>query len=208
MAMNARRLDYRMYLITDCRLDFDDVLRIAGLALENGATILQYRHKQAATATMYAEASELRRLTRRCSRPLIINDRIDLALAVSADGVHLGQEDMPVPVARALLGANAVIGVTVHDYDQALLAHTHGADYIAVSGSGASAYKPVPAMAVAEQERIIQGIPLPCLAIGGIDAENAAPFLRKGYAGVALISAVFQAADPGRVCRHLHKNIS
>ncbi len=176
------------YFITDSKLsragNFNDV----SMAVACGVSVVQYRNKNAKTREMYEEAVRLREICR--DTLFLINDRIDVALAVNADGVHLGQSDMPCGAARRLLGEEKIIGITVHNLAEAVQAESIGADYLGVSPIFQTATKPdagKPAgITLIEEIRAIVDIPL--IAIGGIDHSNAMDVIRAGADGLCAIS--------------------
>jgi thiamine-phosphate pyrophosphorylase len=172
-------------------------------ALEGGARIVQYREKHKPKREKYRECLELRELTRACGAAFIVNDDVDLALAVEADGVHVGQEDLPVPVVRRLVGESMAIGLSTQTRAQALEAAALGADHIGAGpifdarSTKADAAEPVGLdfLRWASAE-----IPLPLVAIGGIKLGNVAEVARAGGRCVALVSEVVGAPDvAGRV---------
>lgn len=174
-------------------------------ALEAGAGTVQLRHKTADTARFLRLAQTLRALTRRFDALFIVNDRLDIALAADADGVHVGQQDMPVSHARKLLGDERVIGVSVSCPEEAGRAEREGADYIGISpvfatGSKADVGQPVGLAGVGE---ITSATCLPAVGIGGINAANAYEVVKAGAAGVAVISAVMGQPDPYEATRSL-----
>ena len=183
------------YFITDSKLsragNFNDV----SMAVACGVSVVQYRNKNAKTREMYEEAVRLREICR--DTLFLINDRVDIALAVNADGVHLGQSDMPCGVARKLLGEEKIIGITVHNLAEAVQAESIGADYLGVSPIFQTATKPdagKPAgISLIEDIRAIVNIPL--IAIGGIDHSNAIDVIRVGADGLCAISSVVAKED-------------
>ena len=183
------------YFITDSKLsragNFNDV----SMAVACGVSVVQYRNKNAKTREMYEEAVRLREICR--DTLFLINDRVDIALAVNADGVHLGQSDMPCGVARKLLGEEKIIGITVHNLAEAVQAESIGADYLGVSPIFQTATKPdagKPAgISLIEEIRAIVDIPL--IAIGGIDHSNAIDVIRAGADGLCAISSVVAKED-------------
>ncbi len=164
-------------------------------AVAAGVRVVQYRQKQGHTRDLVAEARQLREL---CCRTLfLVNDRVDLALEVGADGVHLGQEDLPYPEARRILGPEKIIGVTVHNLAEALAAQAWGADYLGVSPIFATATKadagaPAGVVLLAEIRRRVS---LPLVAIGGITLANAPEVIGAGADAVCAISAVVAKTD-------------
>jgi len=183
------------YFITDSDLsragNISDVMQAAACKVE----VVQYRNKNAETREMYDEAQRLREICRDLT--FLINDRIDIALAVDADGVHLGQSDMPCTIARKLLGREKIIGVTVHNLSEALEAERQGADYLGVSPIFKTATKPdagKPA-GITLIEEIRKEVDIPLIAIGGINHSNAPEVIRAGADGICAISCVVASDD-------------
>ncbi len=178
------------YFITDARLSRAGNLADVQSAVAAGVRLVQYRDKQASTPEMLAEARKLREV---CQGTLfLINDRVDVALAVGADGVHLGQQDMPCPQARRLLGNDKIIGVSVDNLEQALRAASQGADYLGVgpifaTDTKTDAGEPAGLELLREIRRWLA---LPLMAIGGITLDNAPAVIAAGADGVCAISAV------------------
>lgn len=178
------------YFITDSKLSRAgnewDVLQ----AVSCGVEVVQYRNKNAETRLMYEEAVRLREICR--DSLFLVNDRVDIALASEADGVHLGQSDMPCLAARKLLGYEKIIGVTVHNLAEALQAESIGADYLGVSPIFQTATKPdagKPA-GISLIEEIRARVDIPLIAIGGINHSNAREVVRAGADGLCAISCV------------------
>ncbi len=183
------------YFITAARLSRAGNVSDVQAALAAGVRVIQYREKEAEPAAILAEARELRRLCRPCL--VRINDHVEVALAVGADGVHIGQEDMPYGEARRLLGPGKIIGVTVNTVDQALAAAALGADYLGVSPIFATQTK-ADAGAPAGLEllrEIRRRVHLPLVAIGGITLENAPAVIAAGADSLCAISAVVTQPD-------------
>jgi len=183
------------YFITDSKLSLAGNFNDVTMAVACGVGVVQYRNKNAKTREMYEEAVRLREICR--DTLFLINDRVDIALAVNADGVHLGQSDMPCGVARKLLGEEKIIGITVHNLAEAVQAESIGADYLGVSPIFLTATKPdagKPAgIFLIEEIRAIVDIPL--IAIGGIDHSNAMDVIRAGADGLCAISSVVARED-------------
>ena len=191
-------MDWSLYVITDARLSRGRThLDVVRAAIQGGATVVQYREKGATTRLMVEEARGLRELCRGAGIPLIINDRVDVALAVGADGVHLGVDDMPVAIARRLLGPDKLIGHSPETLEQVRTSEADGADYLGVGSVFGTATKPDagPPIGLSGLERVIAVVSIPVVGIGGIDAHNAAQVIQAGAAGVAVISAVVAAQD-------------
>jgi thiamine-phosphate pyrophosphorylase len=182
-----------------------DMLSMAAAALDGGATVIQLRDKTAGTRVLIEEGLALRALTRERGALLIVNDRVDVALAVEADGAHVGQEDMPARFARRLLGPDRILGVSAATVEEAEEAVAGGADYLGVGPIFPSLGKPDagPATGVDLLTRLAQCYATPLVAIGGITAENAMGVVRAGACGVAVITAVVAAEDITAAARQL-----
>jgi thiamine-phosphate pyrophosphorylase len=205
--MSGRRLesDLRLYAITDSsRLGERSLVEAAEAVLRGGATMLQFREKKAGFGEFMTVARELQSSAKRFGVPFIINDRVEAAAALEADGVHLGREDMATDMARIRLGANKIIGVSAKTVAQAIEAEALGADYLGVGAIFASATKPG-AIAVSEAvlRDICRSVRIPVVAIGGINAGNAVSLRGSGIRGIAVVSALFAAADPETAAREL-----
>jgi len=186
-----------LYIVTDrslCRLPEE---KMVAAALEGGARVIQYREKEEPTRAMVATARKLRTLTTAHGAILIVNDRMDVALAVGADGVHLGQDDMPHETARRILGEKAIIGITAHTVAEALEAQQMGADYVGLSPIFPTATKTDagPAAGIAFVEEAGKRLRIPKVAIGGINETNMGEVLSAGADCVAMISAVVTSED-------------
>ena len=183
------------YFITDCLLSRAGNAADVKAAVAAGVEAIQYRNKCARSKTLYEEALSLKKLCR--GAQFIVNDRVDIALAVDAAGVHLGQEDMPPGAARRLLGTRRIIGVTVHDEAQARRAQRLGADYLGVSPVFPTRTKPDAgeAQGVALIRRIRKCVRIPVVAIGGITLVNAPLVIAAGADALCAISAVVTKAD-------------
>jgi len=185
------------YFITDEGLSAAGVMSDVRQAVKAGAQVIQYRNKTADTRRLYEEAREISGICAGTSSKLIINDRIDIALAVGADGAHIGNEDLPYAEARRLLGRDAIIGVTVHDVEEAVAAEKAGADYLGVSpvfatGTKSDAGAPC---GVETLTAIRRACRVPVVAIGGIDLLNADECIAAGADMVCAISAVVTRPD-------------
>ena len=199
-------MDYSLYLVTDAGLSRGRTHReIVQAALRGGVTVVQYREKNASTRRMIEEALELRDLCRAHGVPFIVNDRVDVALAVDADGIHLGQDDMPASLARRLIGRDKILGVSAENVTQARAAVAEGADYIGASPIFATPTKPdaPPPMGVQGLQEIARVCAIPIVAIGGLNTTNVASMMRAGAAGVAVVSAIVSVEDVERAAREL-----
>jgi len=184
------------YFITDEKLSRAGIVSDVKSALSAGVKLIQYRNKEATTKQMYKEALKLKSLCKD-KATFLINDRLDIALAVNADGVHLGNDDLPYRVARKLLGKNKIIGLTVHSLKEANIAQKLGADYIGVSPifatrTKSNAGKPAGIESIKEMKKRVT---LPIFAIGGIDLLNAKCVIGAGADGLCAMSAVVTKQD-------------
>ena len=197
----------RLYLITGDRGDEVDTARIVEAALEGGATVIQLRKKSMPMLEQYRLALALRTLTRAHEALLIINDHADVAIAADADGVHLGQDDLPPAAVRALPGFEGrLIGRSTHSLAQAQLAVHDGVDYVAVGPVYPTPTKEGrPAVGTALVSRVAGVIDRPFLAVGGIELDNVASVVDAGAAAVAVVRAVYDATDPAEAARRLHE---
>ncbi|SDX81563.1 thiamine phosphate synthase [Halopenitus persicus] len=205
--------EWRTYLLTQRnRSAGRESTAIAEAAIEAGIDAIQLREKGVDARQRYRLGRRLRDRTAGTDVAFIVNDRIDLAAAVDADGVHLGQSDLPVGVARERLGPSAIVGCSASTVAEATAAAEAGADYLGVGAVYGSDSK-----AVADRKdgigpervrEIAAAVPIPVVGIGGIDADNAAPVVAAGAAGVAVISAITAAEDPGAATRDLREAVA
>lgn len=191
------------YLVTDSGLSKKGTLSDVREAVESGCRIVQYREKARSTKAMVEEASEIKRI---CSGRAIflVNDRIDVALAVDADGIHIGQDDMPLETARRLLGENRIIGLSVHNREEAIRAEKAGADYVGLgpifdTATKKDAGEGVGPLKIREVKAATQ---LPVVAIGGINKENCESVIQNGADSLVAISAVVCSDDVKRETRY------
>ena len=199
--MSAKRtpeIDLSLYLVAD--VDYApgrDVVALVAAAVRGGVTIVQLRAKGSETRGFLELATRMASALKRRSVPLIINDRVDIAMACGADGVHLGQDDMPLDAARKLLGEVKIIGVSVNTLKEAREAERLGADYVGLGPIYATTTKDtdLPVLGPEGIRRMREKIDIPIVAIGGINAGNAAAVMKAGAAGVAVVSAILGAAD-------------
>ncbi|MFO7741506.1 MAG: thiamine phosphate synthase [Anaerolineae bacterium] len=174
-------------------------------AVAGGATAVQLRAKSATTREMIQLGQALHAITRQAGVPLIVNDRVDVALALDAEGVHVGQDDMPAPLARDLIGPHRILGVSAGTVEEARRAEEDGADYLGVGDVYGTPSKPDAGVPIGVEgiEEIAGAVSIPVVGIGGVTAENAAAVIAAGAAGVAVISAVVGAPDPEAAARRL-----
>lgn len=189
--------DYSIYLVTDdgC-LQGRALIDCVREALEGGVTLVQYRAKTASSAEMYAEALQLKALCDSFNVPLIINDRLDIAMAVGAAGVHLGQDDLPCAAARKLLGENYIIGVSAHNPAEAKAALQSGADYLGCGAVFGTATKAdVKKLGTDGLAAICKAKGLPVVGIGGVTADNYREVRAAGADGAAIVSGILAQLD-------------
>jgi len=197
---------FSLYLITDRHQTRDrSLLAVVEEALAGGVRAVQLREKDLAARQLLELATAMRQLTRRFGAQLLINDRVDIALAADADGVHLGEAGIPADVARQLLGPARMVGVSCHDLPGARVAQERGADFITfgpvyATPSKAAFGEPVGVRLLAEA---VCNLRIPVFALGGITAERVAEVLRSGAAGIALISSIISATSPQEAAREL-----
>jgi thiamine-phosphate pyrophosphorylase len=199
----------RLYVITGDRGGEVETARIVEAALGGGANVIQLRKKTMPMLEQYRLALALRILTREHEALLIINDHADLAIAADADGVHLGQDDLPPDAVRALPGFEGrLIGRSTHNLAQAQLAVHEGVDYVAVGPVHPTPTKEGrPAVGTALVSRVAGVIDRPFVAVGGIDHDNAARVVEAGAPAIAVVRAVYDAPDPAEAARRLHELI-
>lgn len=193
--------EWRTYLVTQAsRSAGRDTETVVEAALAGGVDAVQLREKGASDAERYEVGKRVRGLTADAGVPLIVNDRVDVAAAVDADGVHLGQSDLPTGAARDLLGEDAVVGRSTSTVAEARAAAEAGADYVSVGAVYGTRTKDVPdakdGVGTERVREIARAVELPVIGIGGIDADNAGAVAAAGAAGVAVVSAITAAEDP------------
>jgi thiamine-phosphate pyrophosphorylase len=196
----------KLHVLTDTFLQtrFSHV-ELTELAIAGGADTVQFREKRGSTREMIAVAGQMREKCRRAGIAFIVNDRIDVAIACDADGVHLGQSDFPIPLARRLLGEQAIIGGSASTMAEALACLEQGADYVGFGPVYPTTSKEDagPVYGLGLLEEVVRAIALPVIAIGGITAENVLPVLEAGAHGIAVISAVCCRDDPASAAESL-----
>lgn len=205
--MKFAKEDLLLYAVTDRHWLKDETLENqVKKALQGGATFLQLREKSLDDDIFLAEAKEIQKLCKKYQVPFVINDNVDIALAIDADGVHVGQSDMEALDVRKRLGPDKIIGVSAQNVQQALLAQKHGADYL-----GVGAVFPTGSKDDAEDvsfetlKAICQAVDIPVIAIGGITKENVSELKGSGICGIAVISAIFAQKDIKAATKELKK---
>jgi thiamine-phosphate pyrophosphorylase len=198
----------RFHVLTDIDLQncFSHV-ELAELAIAGGADTIQFRQKTGETMQMIRIAEQIQALCERAGVSFIINDRVDVAIAAHADGVHLGQEDFPIPLARKILGEEVIIGGSAKNAEEARKCFLEGADYIGFGPvySTSSKEDAGPARGLDLLRQVVEKIPLPIIAIGGINKDNTLSVRETGAYGIAVISAVCCEKDPEEATRCLRR---
>lgn len=203
--MKKQEIDYTLYLCTDRELMSTDTLEEAvEQAVKGGCTVVQLREKDCSSLEFYETALRVKKITDSHRVPLIINDRVDIALAVDAAGVHVGQDDLPAAAARRILGKEKVVGVSAGNVREALKAREDGADYIGVGAMHVTDTKAdADVTTVEELKRIRQAVDIPIVAIGGVNKDTLPELRGTGIDGIAVVSAVIAAADIEKASREL-----
>lgn len=196
--MDKEAIDYLLYLVTDRDLlGNKDLAVTVEEAIKGGVTLVQIREKNVSTLEFFQLALEIKEITKKHGVPFIVNDRIDIALAVDADGVHIGQEDMPLTVARKMVGPAKIIGVSVSTLEQALAAQREGADYLGIGAVFPTTTKgDANSVSLKDLQEIKAGITIPIVAIGGINKNNIHNVMETRVDGAAVVSAIIACSDP------------
>ncbi|MGD9012181.1 MAG: thiamine phosphate synthase [Desulfobacterales bacterium] len=208
--MKIKNIDYSLYLVTDRGLACGrSNLEVVTAAVDGGTTVVQLREKDCPTLEFIQQAQSIKAFLRKRNIPLIINDRVDIAQAVKADGVHLGQSDMPLEMAKGILGNTMIIGISAESIEDAITAEKGGADYLGISPIYATPTKTntAPALGLEGLREIRKAVSLPLVGIGGLNKDNAADVIRNGADGVAVVSAIVAADDPEVAARKLKQVI-
>lgn len=201
----------KLHILTDTVLQSRfSHMEITRLAIAGGADTIQYRQKSGSTREMIEIARNMKRLCSEAGVTFIVNDRLDVAIAAEADGVHLGQDDFPIPMARDLLGEGRIIGGSAATLDEARKCLSEGAGYVGFGPVYPTSSKddagPVSGIDILKQ--VVEVIPLPIIAIGGVSAENIPDVMRAGAHGIAVISAVCCQDDPEEATRALYQALN
>ena len=197
-------IDLSLYLVTDNSDDIGKFLKTIEEGIKGGVSVVQIRENTADTLDFYNLALKVKEITTKYHVPLIINDRVDVALAIDADGVHVGQSDMPCDVTRNLIGKDKILGVSAHTIEEAKKAEKDGADYL-----GCGAVFPTPtkddANRVTKEElkEIASSVNIPTVAIGGISVDNAHELKNTGIAGFSVVSAIMSSENPKKSSEEL-----
>ena len=202
-----KTFDTSLYFITDSTgFTEEEFLRRTEEALEGGVTILQLREKEKSTREYLALAEKVHKLTQKYNVPLIIDDRLDIAMAVDAEGVHLGQSDMPIHIARKIFGNHKIIGATAKTVPQALEGYEQGADYLGVGAIYPTTTKVKTILTSTDALwDICNAVPIPVNAIGGLNKDNMDILAGIPIAGICVVSAIMKAEDPKLAAMELRR---
>ena len=199
-----KNIDLSLYLVTDKSEDVEKFLNTIEEGIKGGVTVVQIREKTAETLDFYELALKVKEITTKYNIPLIINDRVDVALAIDADGVHVGQSDMPCDVTRKLVGDDKIVGVSAATIEEAQKAQKDGADYIGTGAVFPTATKDdAPSVTKEELKEIVDSIDIPVVAIGGINLDNAHELKDTGIAGLSVVSAIMSSDNPKKSSEEL-----
>ena len=201
-----KNIDLSLYLVTDNSDDEEKFLKTIEEAILGGVKVVQIREKTADTLDFYNLALKVKEITEKYNVDLIINDRVDVALAIDADGVHVGQSDMPCDVTRRLIGEDKILGVSAATIEEAKKAENDGADYIGTGAVFPTATKDdAPSISKKDLIDVVNSINIPVVAIGGINLENACELKDTGIAGLSVVSAIMGADNPKKASEELLK---
>ena len=204
-----RKIDYSLYLVTDRKQPAPGTFeKVVEEALKGGVTLVQLREKEGDTGLLYERAVKLKQITKAYHVPLIIDDRIDIMMAADADGVHLGQSDMPAALARKLIGADKIMGVSAGTLEEAVKAEKEGADYLGVGAMFPTATKKDADITTPETLRkIMDTVHIPVVTIGGMNERTIPLFKGYGLSGFAVVSAIMASREPEKAARKLKRII-
>ena len=205
--MNVDKKDLLLYAVTDRHwLNGRTLYSVVKESLDGGVTFLQLREKELDEVHFLEEAKELQQLCREYQVPFIVNDNVDIAIAMDADGVHVGQSDMEAGDVRAKLGSDKIIGVSAQTVEQAILAEKHGADYLGVgAGFPTGSKDDADDVSYETLKAICEAVSIPVIAIGGITQENVKELAGSGICGIAVISAIYAQKDIRKASEDLKK---
>lgn len=200
---------YSLYLVTD-RFDYtdDEFFDIIDQACQSGVTLVQLREKEATTNRFFHLAQKVKAITDKYDIPLIINDRVDICLAVDATGVHIGDDELPIDVTRAIIGPDKLLGVSADTLERANEAQQFGADYLGIGAVFPSSTKTdCETISLNMLRQINEMTTLPSVAIGGITEDNITQLKNTGIAGVSLVSAIMKAQNVNATTRRLREHV-
>ena len=203
------KLDLTLYLVTDSSYHTEEsFLKTVEQACAGGVTLVQMREKQRGGRAYLELAQKVKKIADAYGIPLIIDDRIDIALAADAAGVHVGQSDIPVDYARKLLGPDKIVGATAKTVEQARTAYAAGADYLGVGAMYPTTTKVVTVRTPPEMlTKIAEAVPIPMIAIGGLNSDNLDIIKGRPVAGIAVVSAIMKAENPKEAARQLKQRV-
>lgn len=203
------KINYELYLVTDRTNKTDtEFLNIIEEAIKGGVTVIQIREKEADTLEFYNISKKVKGICSKYNVPLIINDRIDIALAIDADGVHIGQNDMPIKIARKLIGNDKILGISAHNIQEAKEAEENGADYLGVGAIfTTSTKKDANDVSIDTLKDITSTVNIPTVAIGGINLDNVEKLKDTNISGISVVSAIMNAENPKIASEKLKKII-
>ncbi len=200
------KVNWTLYLVTDSQVIKNrSLIEVVRSAIKGGVTVVQYREKNLPTRLMLEEAKALKDLCIDFGVPFIVNDRIDLALAVDAEGVHLGQDDMPPEIARKILGSSKIIGLTVHNEKELIEAQKSPIDYVSFAPVFATSTKPdhQKPLGVERLKELAEKAKIPAVAIGGINESNIEEVAKAKIEGACVVSAILGSDNPEASARRL-----
>ena len=205
-----KKIDYTLYLVTDRNQPAPGTFeKVVEEAIRGGATLVQLREKSGDTGILYERALQLKQVTHAYHVPLIIDDRIDIMMAVDVDGVHVGQSDMPAAVARKMIGHGKILGVSAGTLEEAVKAEKDGADYLGVGAMFPTATKTDADLTSMETlKEILHTVHIPVVVIGGINQNTIPRFKGLGIAGYAVVSAIMASRNPQKSAEELKDLIS
>lgn len=200
-----RKIDYSLYLVTDRKQPAPGTFeKVVEEALKGGVTLVQLREKEGDTGLLYERAVKLKQITKAYHVPLIIDDRIDIMMAADADGVHLGQSDMPAALARKLIGPDKIMGVSAGTLEEAVKAEKDGADYLGVGAMFPTATKKDADITTPKTLRkIMDTVHIPVVTIGGMNERTIPLFKGYGLSGFAVVSAIMASREAEKVAKNL-----
>ncbi|MEH7344964.1 thiamine phosphate synthase [Bacillus sp. JJ1532] len=201
--------NYTLYLVTEESAPVEKLLQTVESAVKGGVTIVQLREKQSSGKLFYEKAKKLKNLLDHYQVPLIINDRIDIAIAVNAAGVHIGQNDLPLSAAKKIVPASMIVGISVSTVEEAVEAERNGANYIGVGAVFPTTSKnDAKLLPEGMLQAITKKVSIPVVAIGGIKVDNLSELPEKHIAGYAIVSGIMKAANPYTAAESFRKTIS
>ena len=201
---NKFQFNKSLYLVTEESVPLDTLLDTIQKAVAGGVDVVQLREKNSDGKIFYEKALAVKQLLHNTGVPLIINDRVDVALAIGADGVHLGQSDLPLPAVKKIIPETMIVGISAATLEEALEAEKNGADYIGVGALfSTSSKQDAKVLPEGMFDRICQQVSIPVIAIGGLTAERLQSLSNSSISGAAVVSAIMKAVNPEQAAREL-----